>query len=154
LSALLAGIYLRIDQVMLHRMATDRDLGWYAAAVKISELFELLPAALLASFFPVLVVAATNRVLFERYVDRIFLMLLSTAGLLCTCLWVGSEWIIQLVYGRQFGPSAHMLAILIWSEIAVFFGSAVVNILLALNLQGFLIYPTLGGAVMNVVLNL
>src|SRR5262249_19725279 len=30
----------------------------------------------------------------------------------------------------------------------------VVNILLALNLQGFLIYPTLGGAVMNVVLNL
>ncbi len=38
LSMLLASVYLRIDQVMLHKLASDKILGFYAAAVKVSEL--------------------------------------------------------------------------------------------------------------------
>jgi hypothetical protein len=45
LTTVAATIYLRIDVVMLHRMATDAALGQYAAAGRISEFFEALPAA-------------------------------------------------------------------------------------------------------------
>ena len=57
ISSLLAGVYLRIDQVMLHNMVNDRALGQYAAAVKVSELLETAPAALLYSIAPILSVA-------------------------------------------------------------------------------------------------
>jgi O-antigen/teichoic acid export membrane protein len=154
LSALLASIYLRVDQVMLHRLASDKVLGFYAAAVKVSELFEMLPAALLSSVFPILAMAASDKQRIAAYMDRIFRYLMAAAGLLCTLICVGSELIVHTLYGPQFGPSAHLLSILIWSEFAVFFGSALVSLLLASGLQNYLIYPTIAGAIVNVLLNL
>jgi O-antigen/teichoic acid export membrane protein len=153
-SILLASIYLRIDQVMLHSLASDRVLGFYAAAVKVSELFEMLPAALLASVFPILAVVANDEPRMAAYVDKIFRYLMAAAGLLCTLICVGSVPIIRVLYGVQFDSSAHLLSILIWSEFAIFFGSAMVNLLLARRLQNYLIYPTIAGAVVNVLLNL
>jgi polysaccharide transporter, PST family len=153
-SSLLACVYLRIDQVMLHNMASDKILGFYAAAVKVSELFEMLPAALLVSVFPILAIAANDKQRMAVYVDRIFRYLMAAAGLLCTLICIGSDVIVRKLYGPQFGPSAQLLSIIIWSEFAVFFGSAVVNLLLARNLQNYLIYPTIGGAIVNIVLNL
>jgi O-antigen/teichoic acid export membrane protein len=153
-SMLLASVYLRIDQVMLHSMASDKILGFYAAAVKVSELFEMLPAALLASVFPILAIAANDKQRMAVYVDRIFRYLMAAAGLLCTLIYVGSELIVHTLYGPQFSPSAQLLSILIWSEFAIFFGSAVGNLLLARSLQNYLIYPTIAGATVNVLLNL
>ena len=122
LSMLLASVYLRVDQVMLHRLASDKILGFYAAAVKVSELFEMLPAALLSSVFPILAMAANDKQRMAVYTNRIFRYLMVAAGLLCTLVCVGSELIVHTLYGPQFGPSAHLLSILIWSEFAVFFG--------------------------------
>jgi O-antigen/teichoic acid export membrane protein len=154
LSMLLAGVYLRIDQVMLHSLASDKELGFYAAAVKVSELFELLPAALLASVFPILAINSSDESRMAFYIDRIFRYLMASAGLLCTFICVGAGFIVQTLYGAQFSPTAHLLSVLIWSEFAVFFGTAIANLLLARGLQNYLIYPTIGGAVVNVLLNL
>jgi O-antigen/teichoic acid export membrane protein len=44
-TGLLSMVYLRIDQVMLHKMASDFVLGQYVAAVRVSELFEFLPGS-------------------------------------------------------------------------------------------------------------
>jgi O-antigen/teichoic acid export membrane protein len=153
LSSLLASVYLRIDQVMLHNLASDRILGDYAVAVKISELFELLPAALLSSLFPVLATYVNEQTRTQAFTDRLFRYMMVTAGLLCVAMCVASKLVISLLYGQQFGQSAKLLSILIWSEFAVFFGSVVVHLLLAQNLQRFLVFPTAIGAGLNVVLN-
>jgi O-antigen/teichoic acid export membrane protein len=154
LSTLLASVYLRVDQVLLHRLASDKVLGFYAAAVKVSELFEMLPAALLSSLFPVLALAANDPQRMAVHTDRIFRYVMGAAGLLCTLICVGSGLTIRILYGAQFAPSARLLSVLIWSEFAVFFGTAVVSLLLARGLQYYLIYPTVAGAVVNVLLNL
>lgn len=153
LSTLLASVYLRIDQVMLHNMASDKILGFYAAAVKVSELFEMFPAALLSSLFPILAVAASDGQRMAIYEDRVFRYIMAAAGLLCTVISVGAAPVIRILYGRQFAPSAHILSILIWSEFAVFFGAAIANLLLAKGLQTYLLFPTIGGAVFNIALN-
>jgi O-antigen/teichoic acid export membrane protein len=57
------------------------------------------------------------------------------------------------LYGAQFANSAHLLSILIWSEIAIFFAAVVNNVLVSGNLQRFLVYPAAFGAVLNVSLN-
>ena len=153
-SFLLASVYMRIDQVMLHKLASDRVLGGYVAAVKVSELFEMLPAAVLSSLFPILASAAGREPQFRGYVDRSFRYLMVLAGGLCVFITVGAKPIVALLYGAEFSPAAPLLAVLIWSEFAVFFGSVVVNALLAGNLQQFLLFPTAVGAGANVLLNL
>ena len=153
-ASLLAMIYLRIDQVMLHRMVSDSELGQYVAAVRVSELFESLPAALMFAVAPIYAVSASDPERFRSYTDRTFRYLMILAAALCIVMTVGAYPIVRILFGHQFAAAAPLLAVLIWSEIAVFFSAVVVNILVAQNQQRFLIIPTLVGAVVNITLNL
>lgn len=154
LSSLLASVYLRIDQVMLHSLSSDKVLGLYVAAVKVSELFEMVPAALLSSLFPVLAESNQDEERFHHFVDRIFRYMMILSGGLAIFISVGASLIVKLLYGAEFAYSAHLLRILIWSEFAIFFAAVVVNVLLAGNLQKYLVYPTALGAALNVAINL
>jgi PST family polysaccharide transporter len=153
-TSLLATIYMRIDQVMLHKMASDWMLGQYVAAVKVSELLELLPAALMSSIVPILSVSFAQPERFRSHIDRTFRYFMVMAGGLCVFMSVGATTIIWVLYGKQFMPAAPLLTILIWSEIAVFFGTVIVNALITSNQQRLLPLPTLAGAAVNIALNL
>ena len=95
ISSLLAGVYLRIDQVMLHNMVNDRVLGQYAAAVKVSELLEAVPAALLFCMAPILSIAAGVQMQFHAYQSRTFRYLNVCAAGLCVVMTVGAPLIIS-----------------------------------------------------------
>lgn len=153
-ASLLAMIYLRIDQVMLHKMVSDSELGQYVAAVKVSELFESLPSALMFAVAPIFAVSAVDPQRFRSYVDRTFRYLMILAAALCVVIAVGAAPIVRILFGYQFLAAAPLLAVLIWSEIAVFFSAVVVNVLVARNQQRFLPIPTLAGAAVNIALNL
>jgi O-antigen/teichoic acid export membrane protein len=153
LSSLLASVYLRIDQVMLHNLSSDKVLGLYVAAVRVSELFELIPSSLLSSLAPALAVANREEERFHSLVDRIFRYMMILSGGLAVFISVGAPLIIRLLYGAEFAYSAHLLSILIWSEIAIFFAAVVANVLVSGNLQRYLVYPAAFGAVLNVSLN-
>lgn len=153
-TSFVATIYLRIDQVMLHKMASDLVLGHYSAAVKVSELFELFPAALMSSVAPVLAVIASRPYEFKKYIDGSFRGFMVLGAFLCVCMTSGARTIITLFYGVQFIAAAPLLAILIWSEMAVFFATVVLNAMVARNLQKLLPWPTVVGAALNIVLNI
>lgn len=153
-TSFLGLIYMRIDQVMLHRMASDLILGEYVAAAKVSELLELLPAALMSAMVPILSVSFAQPQRFRNHIDRSFRYMMVLAGALCVFMTVGARTIIWVLYGKQFMPAASLLAILIWSEIAVFFAAVLINALIASNQQSLLPLPTFLGAVINVALNL
>lgn len=152
-SALLASIYMRIDQVMLHNMVNDSTLGQYVAAVRVSEMFEMLPAALIASLVPVLSISAKDHAVFRSYLDRTFRYFLVLACAICVVITTAAASIISLLYGRQFAAAAPLLAVLIWSEGSIFFGAVVGNAMVARNLQKYLLVPTAAGALSNVALN-
>ena len=153
-ASLLAMIYLRIDQVMLHRMVPDSELGQYVAAVKVSELFESLPAALMLAVAPIYAISAADPERFRDYTNRTFRYLMVLASALCVVMTAGATPIVKALFGRPFLPAAPLLAVLIWSEIAVFFSTMIVNVLVAQNQQRFVPIPTLAGAAVNIALNL
>jgi len=153
-TALLTMIYLRIDQVMLHKMVSDYVLGQYVAAVKVSELFEMLPSALMFAIAPILSVSVVDPQRFRSYTDRAYRYVIIVASALCVFISVGARLIVHLLYGRQFEAAAPLLAVLIWSEIAIFFAAVLVNVLIVSNQQRWLPVPTLIGAAVNVGLNL
>jgi polysaccharide transporter, PST family len=147
-------IYLRIDQVMLHAMAGDFVLGHYAAAVRVSELFEALPAAFGSALFPLLCISLADAPRFRRHIDIGFrYMILAGAGLSVVCC-LGARPIMHLYGGVKYSGSAPLLAVLVWSEIPIFFASTFSNALLASNLQNWVLWPTVAGAVLNIALNL
>lgn len=152
-SSLLASVYMRIDQVMLHNMVNDSVLGQYVAAVRVSEMFEMLPAALIASLVPILSVSAKDHEVFHAYLDRTFRYFLVLACAICVVITTGAGLIINLLYGKQFAAATPLLAVLIWSEGSTFFGAVVVNAMVARNLQKYLLVPTAAGALSNVALN-
>jgi len=153
-TTLLSMVYLRIDQVMLHKMASDFVLGQYVAAVRVSELFEFLPAALIVSMAPVLSVSVNEPHRFQDYTGKLFRYFMIAASAICVFMSAGAGLIVRVLYGKQFLPAGPLLAVLIWSEIAVFFATVVYNVLIAKNQQWLLPVPTLVGAAVNVALNL
>jgi O-antigen/teichoic acid export membrane protein len=153
-SSLLASMYMRIDQVMLHNMVNDSTLGQYVAAVRVSEMFEMLPAALIASLVPILSISANDREAFHEYLDRTSRYFLVLACAICVAITTGGSLIVGLLYGKQFAAATPLLTVLIWSEMSTFFSAVVINAMVARNLQRYLLVPTAAGALSNVALNL
>lgn len=153
-SALLAAVYLRIDQVMLHNMTNDSVLGQYVAAVRVSEMFEMIPAALILSLVPILSISAKDPKAFPGYLDRTFRYFLLLAGGVCVVIFAGAGPIVNLLYGKQFQAAIPILSVLIWSEVSIFFGAVAYTAMVVTNLQKYLLVPAATGAATNVALNL
>lgn len=147
-------IYLRIDQVMLHSMVGDGPLGHYVVAVKISELFEALPAAFGSAMFPLLCVSVADMPRFRRHMDIGYRYMVLAGSALSVAFCLGARPLIHLVAGAKHAESSPMLAVLIWSEIPIFFAATLGNGLLASGLQRISLWPAVAGAAVNIGLNL
>ena len=55
LASFFAVIYLKIDQVMLRWLADSAEVGVYAVAARLSEVWYFIPTAIVASVFPKLI---------------------------------------------------------------------------------------------------
>jgi len=153
-TALAVSVYLRVDQVLLHRLVNDQELGYYVSAVNLTEVFSALPVAVMASLFPILSQLHNERGRFQRYADLGFRYLAIAAFGVCLLVTIAARDAVQILYGQSFRRAAPMLAVLIWSLGAVFFGVVMSNVLIARNLQRLMVVPAVIGALVNLALNL
>jgi len=153
-ASLAAGVFLRIDQVMLHKMRGDVVLGPYVIAVQLTELFSALPIALMISFFPALSESVRDPERFLRYLREAYRFLLVVVFAACALLAPIAYPAIRTIYGAEFVSTAGLLVVLIWSEVPIFFTAVLNNALIAKNLQRHSPLPSIFGAILNVVLNL
>lgn len=156
---LLAGVavtlYMRVDMVMLQQMAGDREVGIYAAATRLSEIWYFLPGVIVASVSPSIISChATDRDLYERRLRRLYFLMTWLAISVSLPLSLSSGWLISVFYGAEFKEAAPVLAIHLWASVAVFLGVASSQYLLVEQLQKISFYRTLGGLLCNIALNL
>jgi O-antigen/teichoic acid export membrane protein len=148
-------IYVRIDQLMLMSMKGANAVGYYAAAVRLTETFSFIPSAFMMSVFPVMSsyfkTSKDSLTTSYRMSFKYMLMLIIPIAVGTTLL---SKPIISLIYGQRFLPSASALSILIWSEVFVFFGIVNQQTLISTNKQRIDFTLTSISALVNVVLNL
>ncbi len=153
LSAASFAIYNRIDQTMLHKLRTNQELGFYATAVNITEAFVILPLALMTAMLPILSKSALQTERFEHYTALCFRYVMVPGFWICLLVTLISKPLIFILYGAEFEPSAEVLQLLIWSELAVFFGSVMTHALIAKELQMYSFISMLLGALVNIFLN-
>jgi len=155
LAALAAVAYLRADQVMLQSLAGSAELGVYAVAARLSEIWYFIPAAMGSSLLPLLV---ANRVEDEASYDASLQRAIDIAAWLALALAVGVTIIagplIATLYTDEYAQASSILQIHVWAAPFVFMGGIVGRALVAEGRTRFELVRNLGGAVVNIGLNL
>lgn len=155
LSGLAVMVYMRIDQVMLGQMAGDGVVGIYSAAVKISEVWYFIPIIISASVFPSIIKAKNaEESLYHNRLQNLFNVLVMVALIVAIPMSFLSDRVVIVIFGPLYHQAGTVLAIHIWSGIFVSMAVASGKWFLIENLQSYVLYRTLSGAVVNVVLNL
>ncbi|MGE3549334.1 MAG: flippase [Geobacter sp.] len=155
LSGVVLMIYLRIDQVMLGALASEAEVGFYAAAVRISEVWYFVPAAIVSSLFPRIVeLRATDQTQFEQQLQRLYNLLAFLGYAVALPVTLLAPWLVQLLFGSAYQPSAPLLAVLIWAGLFANLTVARNAHFIALDWGRAQLWTASAGAIANILLNL
>ena len=147
-------VYVRIDQIMLNELLGERELGFYSAALPLSQVWNVVPVVLTTSLAPYV----ARRKLegeepYRRALSYIF-RLYAACGLAISVVTAGlSPWIIAVLYGKTFARSASVLSIHVLSNIFIYLGVAQNLWIVNERLGRLSLYKSLSGAVVSVVGN-
>lgn len=154
ISSLAIILYVKIDQIMLARLAGNIEVGIYAAATRISEGWYFLPTTIATSLFPLVVRASENsEATLRKRIMQLTELLLLISIVVALLISVFSHQIIELLYGKAYTEASNVLILHIWSGIAVCAGLVSSQWLLIKNLQHLIVKRTLFGCGLNILLN-
>ncbi|MEW6100980.1 MAG: flippase [Candidatus Omnitrophota bacterium] len=154
-TAVFVMAYTRINQLLIFKLKGEEALGFFAAAVSMAEVFNIVIASFMALAFPLLsryFKEGDGRFekIYKLSFKYMFLFILPFAAVIS----VFHQQITSLIYGQRFILTAGVLSILIWSEVFLFFGTIQSRILIAANKQKFDFFFTGLTAVVNLIINL
>lgn len=156
LSGLMGTLYMRVDQVMLGTMLSDKTtLGVFAAAVTLSTMWYFIPLALISSVNPGIMRASKDeKTLYVSRVQDLYTMVAWLALGFCLIFAVLADGIVRIIYGTAYAGAAEILRVSVFAGVFAMLGSARAAWLICEGLQRYsLIYSTAGAAI-NVGLNL
>jgi len=154
LTGIASIINMRMDQVLLGNMTNFTTVGNYAVAIRISELWFMLPVIIGSSIYPAIISAKKHSELLyrERVVSTIkYMSMFAFPFAMLVSLFSNS--IIALLYGDKFTEAGLYLSIHIWSGVpylALFIYSQV-TMIEKLTKQSF--YISLYAVFSNLLLN-
>ncbi|MGF1483304.1 MAG: flippase [Opitutales bacterium] len=155
ISGLAMVLFTKIDQVILGALVSKAEVGEYAAAARISQVWTFVPSMLATSLFTA-IINAKNRdeTLFWRRLQSYFDLSAVLGLAIALPISLFSPLIINILYGQEFAGAASILAVQIWGNLLIFLSTARMQYLVAENLLRFSMVSTGLGALMNIGLNL
>jgi O-antigen/teichoic acid export membrane protein len=154
LSGAAISIYMKIDQVMIGNILGEKQVGLYAAAVKISEIWYFIPVLICASVFPAIVNAKNDPPLYKKRLHNLYWLMFILAASLAVPISILARPLVRIIFGQGYLPAAGALQIHIWAGIGIFLAVALSQYLLSENLNIINFVMTLSSAVLNIILNL
>ena len=149
-------IYSRIDQVMLKHFIDVKAVGLYDAAVRLSELWYFIPSIIIASLTPAIINAKgdNDTTMYAKRLLRLalFLIIFSTAVGLFVSIF--AKLIMGIVFGQAFIAGYTALQLYVWSGVGISIGLLLNQYLVTEKMTYAILYISIVGMVMNVVLNL
>jgi O-antigen/teichoic acid export membrane protein len=126
ISGIMVTLYMRIDQVMLGSMMTNRvELGVYSAAVRVAEMWYFVLMAIITFFQPVIM----NHKLKDEnsYLKSVQILykIMAWIGIgFGVLILVFSKPIVSILYGTNYMKATSILTISIWAGTFAMLGSA------------------------------
>lgn len=156
LTMIFSIIYFRIDIVMLSMFGiSNKEIGFYSAAVKLIEVLNVIPAILVGGIFPVLAdFSEKSKTELESTFKKTYQVLLLIAIPIVVSTSVLSGGIIDVIYGRQYENSVIALKILIWTSLFIFLNVLLSNLIVVVNRQKLNALFSCLCLILNIILNL
>lgn len=118
LSAIASMMNMRLSQILLGTMTDDTLVGNYSAAVRISEIWLVIPSILGSSIFPALIAAKKrSEAVYRRRIFQTSYYMAIVVLPVALIVSLGADPIANLLYGSRFMNVGSYLAILIWSGV-------------------------------------
>ena len=125
LSGFAIMVYMRIDQLLINRILGSEQLGIYAAALPLSQLWQIVPVTIATSIAPML---SRTRVsdpdLYQRLIVLTFRLFFYYGVLSVILTYLTSEFIVYQLFGSRFSAAAAVLDIYSLSNVFCFLGIA------------------------------
>jgi O-antigen/teichoic acid export membrane protein len=148
-------VYMHADQIVVGYMLPVAAVGFYAIAVKLSEFFYFIPAAMSTSVFPKLVhLGKENSPQYKQRLQDFFDLMTILSVILIVPISLLSYYIITLIYGADYASAAPIFSVYVISGIFVFFGLAANNYLVIEDHGKITLYRSVLGGILNVVLSI
>lgn len=118
LSGLAIFLFMRIDQLMIGLLADDREVGIYAAALRLSEPWYFLPSAIASSVFPLIARHSPENAK-DYYVKlgRMLRVVISLHVAISLFFMFGASYIVEFLFSAQYRESAPILALHVWTGV-------------------------------------
>jgi O-antigen/teichoic acid export membrane protein len=152
IASLLSSMYFTIDQVLLGWLVSSRELGEYAAAVKLLSMVVAVPGFVMAAGIPALARHADDRVALSRFAGMLAHWLAVTALPLSIGLMVFAHPAVELVFGPAYSQSIGLLRILMVAATLSLVSNVLGNVLLSTNVIRVILLYNLASLAVNIVL--
>ena len=154
LAGVVISVYMKIDQVMIKEMLGAKEVGLYAAAVKLSEAWYFIPMAIASSLYPAIINARVyQKAVYYQKIQNLFDLMVWIAVSIALPTTFLSTLVVEFLYGKEYLGSSSVLIIHIWTGVFVFLGVASSKYLLAENFIKKTFYRTFIGALLNIIMN-
>jgi O-antigen/teichoic acid export membrane protein len=154
ISGLIIIIYMRVDQLMIKWLLDAENVGYYSAAVRLSEIWFVVGSVINNSLFPAIIkLKISNPAIYKDRLQALLSLMVVVALLIIIPISLFSSTIVNFLFGPEFAPASGVLSIHAWSLLFIFLGLVGQYWMISENLQKLNLYQTLIGLTTNVILN-
>lgn len=146
-------IYSRIDQIMLKNYLDIQAVGFYSAAVRITELWYFIPNIIMGAMFPAFVNTKENIPEYKKRMRMLLFLLSFIAIVISISVFLLGSYVIGLIYGSEFAASSPILSIYILSLLGSFLSFILYQDLFIKNKLYLIISISATTALVNIILN-
>ncbi len=151
---LMTLIGMKIDQLMLPAMIGEKQLGYYSAAIKISEIWYLIPMSICSTFFPILINIKKKSIsLYMKRFQMLYDFMAIAAFFIIIPVFTLAPEIIPFLYGPRYIESSAILAVHIWAALPVFLSVVCQYYLIVEKKQRLSFYKTIISVITNIISN-
>lgn len=153
-SSILIILYMRIDQIMIEYFLGFSSVGYYSAALSLSEGWYLFGTVVVTSLYPALINAKKKSdALYNYRFKKLYSLLIWSGIFLSIIIYYFAKDLISLIYGEIYISAANVLTIHIFTSIFVFVGVAFHRHLSIINQTKIALYRGLTSLIINIFLN-
>jgi O-antigen/teichoic acid export membrane protein len=139
---------------MLGQMTSMEEVGQYAIAARLSEVWVFVPTALVASAYPAIAKLYQDKSPnYQKRLQQSNDILFGLSLSLAIVVQLFGTWLITLIFGDKYADAAVILQIHIWSSVFIFMRTLASRWLILEDLVKFSLYSHIAGALVNVVFN-
>jgi O-antigen/teichoic acid export membrane protein len=147
-------IYIRVDQLIIGNLMGIKEVGIYAVAVRLAEIWYFIPGIICGSLFPAIINAKKiNESVYFGRLKKLYALMIASAIITAIPVSILARPIILWLFGQDYLQAVPILQIYIWSGIGMFLSAGVNQYLIAENMVKTSFTVNAFSMIINIILN-